>query len=181
LLDRQALLDAKRQRFRQRLDVGAKPKIGGELHRIAAAVRTHMGNALRQLFEQRPRALDVLDAATHHRQQRSAARLWNGSEHRRLDQPCAARFDQRRELAACHGLQRAHLDEQFSLHVAGEKAVGAAENAPHPVIFRDAGDHNFGIGGNRSGVVGDAQSVRRQRLIRAGVVVPTDHVKALLT
>ena len=174
------MLQAERERFRHRLDIGAEAEIGGKLHRVAAAVWAHMDDAPGQLFQHRPRALDILEATADHGEQRAGLHLWDGAEHRRLDQPRAARFDQRHKLAAGHRLQRAHLDEQLARDVAFKEPGGAGENLSHAVVFGDAGNDDVGDRGNAAGIGGDTQPVRGQRLVRFGVLVPAGHVKTLL-
>jgi len=116
----------------------------------------------------------------HHRHQRAGAHLRDGAEHRRLDQPRAARRGERRELAAGHRLQRAHLDEQLAADVGCEKARRAGEDLPHAVVVGDAGDDDVGCGGNAAGVGGDAQTAGRLRRVGGGALIPTEHIKALL-
>ncbi len=139
-----------------------------------------MDDAPSQLFQHRPRPLDILRLAANHGEQRAGLHLWDRAEHRRLDQPRAARFDQRHKLAAGHRLQRAHLDEQLALDVAFEETGRAGENLSHAVVFGDAGNDDLGGRGNAAGIGGDTQSVRGQRLVRFGALVPARHVKSLL-
>ena len=119
-------------------------------------------------------------APADHREQRASADLRDSAKHRRLDQPRAARFDQRRQLSAGHRLQRAHLDEQLSRHVGFEEAVRTAEDAARAVVFGDAGDDDFGAGGDPARIGGDGQSGRGRSLVGRIAVIPTDHGEALL-
>ena len=105
----------------------------------------------------------------------------DGAEHGRFDEPRALGIDQRRQLAAGHRLQRAHLDEQLALDVAGKKTVRPVENAPHAVILGDDGDHDLRLGGDLAGPGGDAQPIGRKRAGDVGVVIPAHDVKALPT
>jgi hypothetical protein len=108
-----------------------------------------------QFFQHRLSAIEILSRTANHGEQRAGLHLWNRPEHRRLDQPRAARFDQRLKLAAGHRLQRAHLDEQLALDVAFEEPGWAGENLPHAVIFGDAGNDDRGERGNAAGIGGD--------------------------
>ena len=173
-------MHAERERLRDRLDIGAQAEIDGELHRIAAAGRTHMHDAARQQFENRASAFDILGLAADQREQFSVAHLRDGAEHRRLDQPRALGFDQRRQFARRHRLQRRHVDKKFARHIAAQKTIRSVENAAHIVIGGDDRNDDIGVGGNRARARHKRHAGGRQRRHRRAIAIPGDDVASVL-